>query len=91
MRPDHTSERAPMFSFSRVKFSLLAPWPPEASFTAFSRAGASVPTSVSSGRNLAVQNTARTWANEVVMMRRDLFGKYVVVRCFIQVCPWLCR
>lgn len=41
-----------MFSLRRVKLSLLAPSPPEASMTAFSRAGASVPTSVSSGKNL---------------------------------------
>lgn len=47
-----TSESWPMFSLSRVKLSLLAPSPSEASRMAFSRAGASVPTSVSSGKNL---------------------------------------
>lgn len=48
-----TSERFPMFSFRRVKLSLLAPSPSEASRMAFSRAGASVPTSVSSGKKLS--------------------------------------
>lgn len=58
-----------MFSLRRVKLSLLAPSPSEASRMAFSRAGARVPTSVSSGKNLIEMGTGDGRRREFLVTR----------------------